>query len=251
MTFDYDILDFSIDFLKLGYKRDDNQSIDLSSITSKIDKYLIKIEKYKKYIDDYEKISNDLFIYFLETLGSLKLSIEDYLNILEKANNKKYKSMEIIKTTMLTKTKMPYRVTYLAALSDNIKYSPNYIYSTSELDSLIKSNDIVLFTELKEHIDEFDYYEVKKYYVSHDKDDFLKPSGEYFKSTLEYIKEIFNSEKLKELMDEHIKILESEIKYAVKFGNSNSNYSEVSQTLKEEVDRSYMKRIKELKGYES
>lgn len=250
MKVDYNKIEFSDEFLRLGFKNEDRlyESIDITPVSEKIDKSINDIKKYNKLIKNYDDMSGTIFNDFIKELANIELEQEDYLNILSFVNGKEYDRVSTIETSMITRSKLPFRISYKAAISKGLFVLPGHIYNTKELSELVDTNSIVLLEEVHKPLNSsYDEIEYRVPFNVYSKKDFTSEDGELYIVTLKYIKNKFSSELLRNKMDEYIKYLEDEIRYMCSFGNNNSNYREVSQELKRKFDKEYRKIINDLR----
>ena len=139
------------------------------------------ISKIKNVVDaDIENLSDEDFFKLLVSVYSIGLDMDDYLELFSKKYNKNYTWVTEIPTTMTFTGRATeghgrsfdwweqlYQVQYVAAISDDMEFDYNKVYSKKEIEKLVSDKTIILLEQKDKPIN-------KRY------EDFKEESFQYF-----------------------------------------------------------------------
>lgn len=149
--------------------RASNES-NFKTFKEEIEKHLNII---KRVLDsDIDKLTDDEFFNLLMGTYSITLDTEDYLKLLSKKYHKKYIFVGEIPTTMTFTGRATeghgrsfswwpqlYQVGYDAAISRDMDYEYNKVYTKEEVNKLVSDKSVVLLTENHKPVDNIDFKE--------------------------------------------------------------------------------------------
>ena len=209
---------------------------DVSRVTNKINYYIDKIDNYQLLIND--QVNDNIYYKLLSDIADIAFEKEDYVNILSMMNNKKYKRINRIKTSMLAHRRMATRVEYEAALSERIKKSENYIYNVRNISELTNSKDMILLKEILTPgvLPNYKDYETHHKFSTLDYKNFTNPDSEYYIYMVKYFKENIDKEELRKELDNYVNSLYNEINRITTNNFLINNSKIISNDIKSELD---------------
>lgn len=136
---------------------------NLETFKTKIREYINILKEVVE--SDFDKLTDKELYELLSKIYVITLDKEDYLKMLSKYNNRQYKTIYRIPTTMTFSGITTeghgrnfdwwyqlYQVYYLAAISDTFKFDYNKTYSKEEIKKLLSDKSIVILKQEEEAI---------------------------------------------------------------------------------------------------
>lgn len=120
------------------------------------------------YASDLSTMNDNDFNAFAHIYYSINLDINDYIDIYNKVNNKKYSYVNELKTNIYTEVPIfknvnmgihsswiltPVKLAYRVLMDDSIIFNPNKEYSVGELCELVKNKNIIILDILYDSLD--------------------------------------------------------------------------------------------------
>ena len=198
---------------------------------------------------DYENISDDEFYNLISEAYSITFNDVDYLNVISKMNNKKFKCFMEIGTYMTFNDiarsghgksfdfwEQLYQVKYVVAVAEDAKIENDSILTKKEIKDLIGDNKIVIVQKESVPIyNELQFDEAVEVMPSIDLDfnyydgrvtgDICK--NDYFSYFVALLRKKFTKKKIISDMKNCINELENQISEFLSFGHNDSLYSDV------------------------
>ena len=252
MNVNYEKPSLSNEFLQLGYKNESKlyEGVDVSSITGKLDSCLGKAATCKETIDNYDSISDDMFKKTIDELCTTEFETKDYLNIVSLKEGKRFDKIQVIHTNMLPFRKAATRMSFICAVNSEYNLYTDWIMTKNEVKALVDRGLIVLLKPEEEvlnmRLDTYDEYNDNEFTV-YRKEDFTQKDGRLYKYTLQYFRNIFTTEAMRNHLNSYLEQIEDELGYMILFGKENNNYRNISKTLERKVNDNYKFRLSKLR----
>lgn len=173
------------------------------------------------------ELNDEEFYDFISQNYTFDLSINDYINIYNIANKKKYNYYTNFKTNMFDEfPKMygceiyngwclqPALISYKVLLSNEVVYDYNNKYSINEIDDMINNNDLILiereFSFLSDEVIDYEVSQVKDF-KTYSFNCCKKKDSPYFKFYISFLREKFTKDRIKKDFKQILIIIQKEL----------------------------------------
>ncbi len=214
------------------------------------------ISKIKNVIDaDIENLSDEDFLKLLASVYSIYLDIDDYLELFSRKYNKKYTCVIEIPTTMTFTDSATeghgksfdwweqlYQVVLVAAISDDMDFDHNKVYSKKEIEKLVLEKTIILLEQKNKPMEEenenfrkepFQYFPIDFDFTENGNiiSGFILDNYDLY---IEMLRKKFTKRKILIDMQDYICDLREEIDGLIQYSRFDDGmYSEISKLCKE------------------